>query len=299
MDTNETASGRPDGSVLEPRQAGPIALRLLVGTQLRRWRVACGITRNDAGRAIRASDSKISRLELGRTSFKQRDVADLLSLYGVNDETERAHWLDLAKRTRAPGWWREYGDVLPSGFEHYVGLEEAASVIRRYESQFVPDLLQTPEYARAVLERDYDDVSDHQIERRISLQSRRQRLLHRAEPPKLWAIIDEAALRRQLGDTTMMRHQLEHLLRVSELPHVTIQVMLFRTGHAAAGPITILRFSERELPDVVYLEQLTGALCVEKQADIDQYTQVIGHLSILAEPPSSTSAILRTILEAI
>ena len=273
-----------------------MALRMVMGAQLRRLREARGITRYAAGEAIRASHSKISRLELGRTGFKQRDVADLLTLYGVNDEAERARWLELAKQTNTPGWWREYADLLPAGFEHYLGLEQAAGIIRGYEVQFIPDLLQTMRYAQAVMRLAAPFASSAEIQRRIRMQTMRQRILCRPQPPRLWVIIDEAALRRRLGGAATMRHQLRHLIQVAELPQVTIQVMPFSAGHAAVGgPITLLRFSEFELPDVVYLEQLTGALCLERPADVAQYQQVMDHLSVQAEPPSETLPILREI----
>lgn len=176
---------------------GPTVLRITLGTQLRRLREASGITRETAGYAIRASHAKISRLELGRVGFKERDVADLLTLYGVDDGPEREAFLDLARKANISGWWHRYSDVLPSWFEIYVGLEQAASVIRTYEAQFVPGLLQTEDCARAVVRLGHPDGSADDIDRRVHLRMRRQQLLTQPEAPNMWAVLDEAALRRR------------------------------------------------------------------------------------------------------
>ncbi|WP_271222459.1 helix-turn-helix domain-containing protein [Streptosporangium carneum] len=275
---------------------------MLVGAQLRRLREARGVTREEAGNAIRASHSKISRLELGRTSFKRRDVADLLTLYGVTDDAERATLLSLAEQAGVPGWWQAYGDVVPGWFDAYLGLEQAACVIRSYEVQFVPGLLQTEEYARAVIQLGRRDVTGPEVERRVALRMRRQELLHRrSNPPKLWTVIDETALRRLIGGPATMRAQIEHLIRVSELPQVTVQIMPLCAGAhpGAAGPITILRFPEGELPDVVYLEQLAGALYLDKPAETERYWHLMNRLDIEAEQPGAAAATLRRILKEI
>ncbi|MGH3926320.1 MAG: helix-turn-helix domain-containing protein, partial [Pseudonocardiaceae bacterium] len=191
---------------------GPTVLRILLGAQLRRLREAMGLTREAAGYTIRASESKMSRLELGRVSFKERDVADLLILYGVTDADERDSLLSLARQANEPGWWHRYSDLLPSWFQAYVGLEEAASRIRTYEVQLVPGLLQTEEYARAVTAQGLETKSPEEVDRWVSLRMRRQRLLTRAGAPRLWAVVDEAALRRPIGGRDVMRGQLEHLI---------------------------------------------------------------------------------------
>jgi transcriptional regulator with XRE-family HTH domain len=272
---------------------------MLVGAQLRRLREASRITCEDAGAAIRGSHSKISRLESGRTSFKRRDVADLLTLYGIQDEAARATVLSLAEQASAPAWWNDWADVVPSWFEAYLGLEAAASVIRTYEVQFVPGLLQTEDYARAFIRLVYPRARYTEVERRVSLRMQRQRLLHRLHPPKVWAVIDEAALRRPVGGPATMRAQLEHLIEMAGLPHVTIEIMPFSAGghSAAGGSMTLLRFPEDEIPDVVYLEQLTSAIYVNKRADVDRYWHIMNRLVIEAEPPSTTVTTLRGILE--
>jgi hypothetical protein len=270
---------------------------MLLGVQLRRLREARGISREDAGYAIRGSESKISRMELGRVGFKERDVMDLLSMYGVEDERERTEMVLLVRNANTPGWWHRYNDLLPSWFQSYLGLEAAASLIRTYEIQFVPGLLQTEEYARAVILLGYADAATEEIERRVQLRLERRKVLSRASPPQLWAIVDEAALRRPIGGRAVMRDQLEYLIEVTRLPQIRLQVVPFNVGgHAAAGgAFTILRFPDHDLPDVVYLEQLTGALYLDKREDVDEYAGAMGRLSIEAIPPTRTSEILEQI----
>jgi len=280
--------------------SGPTVLRILLGSQLRMLREVKGITREEAGYAIRASGSKISRMELGRVSFKERDVTDLLRLYGV-DEDEATTLVELAIQANSPGWWHKYGDVLPDWFQVYVGLEEAASLIRLYEVQFVPGLLQTADYARAVVQLGQPGAAPDEIERRISLRLARQELLTKPGGPRLWAIVDEAALRRPIGGREVMRAQLVQLLEATEQPQVTLQVMPFRSGgHAAeAGAFTIMRFPEPDLPDVVYLEQLTSALYLDKRDDVEKYTEVMERLSVEAESPERSVHILSGMLEEV
>ncbi len=278
---------------------GPTVLRRLLGAQLRRLRERQGITREEAGYAIRASGSKMSRLELGRVGFKERDVADLLTLYGVTDERERESLLELARDANTPGWWHRYGDVLPGWFETYVGLEEAAALIRTYEVQFIPGLLQTEEYARAVISLGNSAAPPEEIEQRVSLRITRQKLLTRGDGPRLWAVVDEAALRRPIGGREVMRGQIERLIEVSKLPGVILQVLPFRVGgHTAeAGAFTILRFPESDLPDVVYVEQLTSALYLDRRDDVDAYMEAMERLCVVSAPPDNTAEILSRILQ--
>jgi transcriptional regulator with XRE-family HTH domain len=280
--------------------SGPTVLRILLGSQLRVLREAKGITREEAGYAIRASGSKISRMELGRVSFKERDVIDLLDLYGV-DAREVATLVELAREANSPGWWHKYGDVLPDWFQVYVGLEEAASLIRLYEVQFVPGLLQTADYARAVVRLGQPGAPPEEIERRVSLRMGRQELLTKPGGPRLWAVVDEAALRRPIGGKDVMRAQLAQLIEATREPNVTLQVVPFKSGgHAAeAGAFTIMRFPEPDLPDVVYLEQLTSALYLDKRDDVEKYTEVMERLSVESESPEHSVDILSGMLEEV
>jgi len=279
-------------------QGPPTALRIALGGHLRRLREARRITREAAADVIRASSSKISRLERGRVGAKERDVADLLTLYGVTDTDERQMLLGLARQANAPGWWRGYGDVLPSWFETYLGLEQAASVIRVYESQLVPGLLQTTDYARAVMQRRHVHVSAGEIERRVVLRMARQAFLSQPGAPALWVVLDEAVLRRPWGDQKVQHRQLLHLMRVAQRPNITLQVLPFDAGgHPAGGPFTILRFAEPDLPDVVYLEHLTNAVYLDKRRDTVEYLGVMDCLSVRAQSPTDTLNLLQEIIK--
>ncbi|RBQ17413.1 transcriptional regulator [Spongiactinospora rosea] len=273
--------------------------RMILGARLRALRETRGISREEAGDAIRSSHSKISRLELARIGCKIRDVADLLTLYGVTDEPERATLLELAQHANTPGWWSAYSDVTPHWLHAYLGLEQAASLIRTYEVQFVPGLLQTADYARAVIALGDIFVSQARIDRGVELRMGRQQILHAAHPPRLWAVLDEAVLRRPIGGSTVMRAQVRHLMEAAELPHVTIQILPFSAGgHAASGgPVTILRLPERDLPDVVYLEQLASATYPDRPADVSHYTHVMNRLATEAAPAVETPDFLRRILK--
>ncbi|TDD27722.1 XRE family transcriptional regulator, partial [Kribbella turkmenica] len=206
-------------------QSGPTALRIILGAHLRRMREAAGISRSDAGWEIRSSESKVSRMELGRVGFKERDVSDLLTLYGLDDGEERDRLLSLARDANNPGWWHRFGDVLPSWFHSYLDLESAAQLIRTYELQFVPGLLQTPEYVRAVVQLGRGLIPAEEVERRVALRVNRQEILTRPSPVRLWAVVDESVLRRPIGGVKSMRLQLEYLLEATHMPNLTLQVM--------------------------------------------------------------------------
>lgn len=301
MDTTQGTPGPEESGAVDYGQAGPTVVRMLLGARLRRLRQTAGITRDNAGQAIRSSGSKISRLELGRTGFKQRDVSDLLTLYGVSDDdAERAILLGLARQANDAGWWHGYSDVLPAWFEPYLGLEQAAAIIRSYEVGFIPGLLQTPEYARAVI-RLRDGVSEAEADQRVALRMQRQQQLHRPNPPRLWVVIDETALRRPIGGRAAMLEQVDHLVQMSRLSTVTVQVMPFSAGgHAAAGgQVTMLRFPEELLPDVVYQEQMDSAVYLNKPADTVHHWNVLNRVATEALPPDASVAKLRRLADLI
>ncbi|MBB5773250.1 helix-turn-helix transcriptional regulator [Nonomuraea angiospora] len=279
--------------------SGPTALRILLGSQLRKLREAKNVTREEAGHLIRGSESKISRMELGRVGFKERDVADLLTLYGVVDKQARSAVLDLVATANEPGWWHRFNDVLPTWFQAYVGLEEAAARIRTYEVQFVPGLLQTKEYARAVVTAGSAGIGAEEISRRVDLRLERQRMFDRPDGPVFWAVIDEAALRRPIGGVEVMRAQIEHLIDLMRQPKITIQIMPFSFGgHSAeGGAFSVLRFPDTDLPDVVYVEQLASALYLDKREDVDRYTEVMERLCAVSTTPDETVELLRTIAD--
>ena len=272
-------------------------LRMLLGAQLRRLREAAGISAEKAGYSIRGSRSKISRMETGRVGLKVRDVEDLLTLYGVADERERAKVITLARRSREPEWWTQYNDILPDWFETYLGLESAAVAIRSFETQFVPGLFQTEDYARAVTRLGHQTASAKEIERRVGLRLKRQDVLARPQPPRIWAVMDEAVLRRPVGGAPVMRAQLRRLTEAAQLPGVRLQVVPFaRGGHAgASGSFSILRFEERDLPDVVYIEQLTSAVYLDQRADVEHYLEVADQLSGEALTPADAIRLIEQI----
>ncbi|MDQ0776412.1 transcriptional regulator with XRE-family HTH domain [Streptomyces aurantiacus] len=284
---------------MSTQESGSVVRRMLLGSHLRRLRESRGITREKAGYSIRASESKISRMELGRVSFKTRDVEDLLTLYGIADEVERTSLLSLAKEANVAGWWHSYSDILPSWFPTYVGLEGAASLIRSYEVQFVHGLLQTEAYAHAVVARGMKGGSVADIDRRVALRMERQKYLVSESTPEFHVVLDEAALRRPYGDRAVMRGQLQHLIDISQRPNVRLQVMPFSFGgHAGeSGAFTVLSFPESDLSDVVYLEQLTSALYLDKREDVTQYEKAMKELQQDSPDPDESRDLLRGLLQ--
>ncbi len=284
-------------SGLEESSVDATVLRMLLGSQLRRLREAAGITPEQAGYEIRASRSKISRLENGRVGLKSRDVTDLLTLYNVTDEDLRSKFLALVRQSNTPDWWTTYSDILPDWFEAYLGFEAAAVTIRSFEVQFVHGLFQTEDYARAVTRLGRKTAPVGEIERRVALRLKRQDLLSRPNPPRIWSVMDEAVLRRPVGGPAVMRAQCQHLIEVAELPHVTLQVIPFASsGHAGGGgSFTVLRFEERDLPDLVYLEQLTGAIYLDQRPDVEHYLEVVDELSSEALTPAGTTRFIEQV----
>ncbi|NSC24536.1 helix-turn-helix domain-containing protein [Streptomyces albus subsp. chlorinus] len=291
-------SGEPLRGAAQEQPNGPTALRIILGVKLRRLRQALDISREDAGRAIRGSHAKITRLERGQVGAKERDLRDLLTLYGIHDPREREEFFDLARQANSPGWWYQYSDVLEDWFELHLGLEDAASMIRTYEVQFLPGLLQTEDYAYALSRLGYPNTEPRKVARIVALRMARQKLLHRADPPHLWAVVDEAVVRRPFGGAEVMREQLEHLLELVRLPHITLQVAPFEVTAAAAGtPVTLLRFADPDLPDKVYLEHLTNAVYLDKPSEIDQYTLIMDRLCAEAFSPAETIGFIEELLD--
>jgi hypothetical protein len=282
------------------RSSGPTVQRLVLGGHLRRLREEAGMTTERAAAAIRGSHSKISRMEHGRVGFKERDIADLLTLYGVGPGDEREALLRLAREANTPGWWQGYSDILPHWVEPYFGLEAAASFIRQYELQFVPGLLQTEAYARAVI-RLGNSPTEEDVIRRADARVARQEILRRENPPRLWAVMDEGALRRVIGGREVMREQLRHLIDMCDHPAVTLQILPFGAGahRAMGGAFTILRYTEPDLRDVVYIEQLTSALYLDKPTEVDSYLEVIEEVCLQSEAAAKTPQFLKMALEAL
>jgi transcriptional regulator with XRE-family HTH domain len=280
----------------QPFTEGPTVLRRLLGMQLRKLRESRNISAADAAKAIRGSESKISRIELGKSAIREIDVLDLLTMYGV-DPSEREQFLTLAEQASRRGWWHQFSDVLPTWFQAYIGMEESAQSIRVYEPLFVPGLLQTPQYAAAVLA--LGDLSISEAERHVMLRKERQRRFVDGQL-KLWAIVDESALRRPVGSLEILRDQLRYLISLSTRRNLTLQITdLGEGGHAAPSAFTILRFNEPDMPDVVYVEQLTSALYFDKRADVDRYLLAMERLSVISATPAETRSILSTIINQV
>jgi transcriptional regulator with XRE-family HTH domain len=275
--------------------AAPTVLRILLGTQLRRLRESRGISAQTAAKAIRGSESKISRIELGRSAVREVDVADLLKLYGITDAAEREQLLTLASQANEQGWWHQYQDVMPPWYQYYIGLEESAESIRSFDTQWVPGLLQTEDYAAAVIQ--LDGYTPAEAKRRVHLRKERQRRFA-AGGLQLWAIIDEMALRRPVGNQVARRAQMHHLLEISDRPGLTIQICPLLTGasYAAPGSFRILKFGTDDLPDIVYVEQLTTALYLDKRADVDRYTQAMDQIAASSTTSEQTTEIIQSVI---
>jgi transcriptional regulator with XRE-family HTH domain len=272
---------------------GPTVLRIMLGTQLRNLRESRRISAHDAAKAIRASDSKISRIELGRSAIREIDVLDLLTFYGVDPE-EREQFLTLAEQANRPGWWHRFSDILPDWFKSYIGMEEAAKSIRIYDPLFVPGLLQTPQYTAAVLS--LGDIPVSEAERHVILRKERQRRFIEGQL-KLWAIVDESALRRPVGSPQILRDQLRYLVSLSVRQNLTLQITSQGAGgYAAPSGFSILRFGDKDMPDVVYVEHLTSALYLDKRADVDRYLLAMERLSVISNKPAETPGILGAII---
>jgi transcriptional regulator with XRE-family HTH domain len=275
---------------------GPTARRMILGTQLRRLRERAEISRAEAGYSIRGSESKISRLELGRVGFKERDVTDLLTMYGVTDLDEREQFLSLVKQSNQPGWWHRYNDLMPRWFDDFVGLEEAAARIQAYELQFVPGLMQTEDYARAIASHGRPEAANDDVERMVALRMRRQKVLMSPKAPRLWAVVDESVLHRPIGGRKVLKEQVERILELTALPNISLQVVPYRmSGYAAEGAFTLLRFAEPELPNIAYVEHLTGALYLEKPDEIESYSRALDRLAVDAETPDRSRQFLTKI----
>lgn len=295
-DLTVTGGGTPSGPPAS-WHPGPTVPRMALGARLRVLREESGLSRTEAGAAIGVSRSKISRLEHGRTGSKRRDVDALLGLYGVVGEAERGIVRTLAEQANTPGWWHPYADVIPPWLHDYLGAEQAADVIRGYEVQFVPGLLQTPAYAREVVRLGHPDATSAELDRHVEFRMRRQQVLDRPAPPHLWVVLDEAVLRRPLGSRSVMREQLDHLAGMARQPHITVQLLPFASGGhpALCGSVTMLRLPGGQLPDMVYLEQLTSAVYPEKPSDVHRYWDVLNRLVVQAERATRTPDMLAAI----
>ena len=277
---------------------GTTVLRMILGRQLRALRKKAGLDFDQAAEATLVSSHTVRRMESSEGGLKLVTVRAALQAYGITDSSEIDAFLDLCRKANQPGWWHSYSDVLPSWFSLAVGLEEAAALIRSYDPQAVPGLLQAPGYADAIIRTGFPDATSEETERRVSLQLARQQILARPSPPRLWAVIDEAALRRPAATTgpEIMREQIDHLINAAAQPNVTLQILPFSAGlHPAMfGPCRHFRF-DADQPDIVCCEFPTGAQYLDRPDEVTQYVQILDRVSAQAAPPASTPAALREI----
>jgi hypothetical protein len=269
----------------------------VLGNYLRALRESRGYSPATAGNHIRAHASKISRMETAHVSLKTRDVEELLQLYGV-DAAERAEIGRLVRRAGVPDWWQPYGEVVPDWLQQLIGLERDAHLVRTYETQFVPGLLQTVAYARAVVQSGHRLAPAEGNARRVELRLERQRRMTEPGAPVLWALIDEGVLHRPVGGAAVMREQLQHLLDTLRRPGVRLQIASYAAS-AAATPgtaVTYLRFAQGFLPDVAYLEHMTSAVYLDRLDDVDRYRAALDELSALAATPAASRVILEDAL---
>ncbi|MER6529510.1 helix-turn-helix transcriptional regulator [Streptomyces sp. NPDC001508] len=280
---------------MSERRPAPTVGQVVLGKRLQELREAAGLGREQAARVLRVAPATVRRMEMAEVALKIPYVQVLLTTYGV-PEQEAATFVRLAEEANRPGWWQRFHDVLPDWFSMYVSLEGAARIIRSYEPHFVPGLLQTEGYARAVMEAGtVGHTGRDTIERHVSLRMTRQRLLERDDPPHLWVIMDETALLRPVGPAEVMREQLDKLLEYCARDRVTLQLAEFASGpHPGTyAPFTLFRFAEPELPDMVFTEYLTGALYLDSRKEVSLHLEVLDHMTAHAATAQRTEKILR------
>ncbi|MEV8589139.1 helix-turn-helix transcriptional regulator [Streptomyces sp. NPDC051180] len=285
----------------EPRSA-PTVGQVVLGRRLQDLRERAGLKREEAAKILRVAPATVRRMETAEVALKIPYVQLLLKEYGITD-SEAEGFIALAEEANLPGWWQRFHDVLPGWFSMYVSLEGAASLIRAYEPQFVPGLLQTEAYARAILRSGAvgggsDAGKDEDAERHVALRMERQSLLTREDAPKFWVIMDETVFRRPVGDgPEVMRDQLDRLLEASESPNVTLQIAEFASGHhpGTYGPFVLFRFAMPELPDMVYSEYLTGAVYLDARPEVASHLEVMDRMAAQAATAQRTKEILRNL----
>ncbi|WP_329261098.1 helix-turn-helix domain-containing protein [Streptomyces sp. NBC_01478] len=281
---------------MSERRPAPTVGQVVLGRRLQELREAAGIKREEAAQVLRVAPATVRRMEMAEVALKVPYVQVLLTTYGVPEEETDA-FVALTEEANQPGWWQRFHDVLPEWFSLYVSLEGAAGLIRSYEPHFVPGLLQTEDYARAVLEAGtIGQTGPETIERHVSLRMARQGLLERDNPPHLWVIMDETVLRRPVSIRgEVMREQLDKLLEFGERDRITLQVAEFASGpHPGTyAPFSLFRFTEPELPDMVFTEYLTGALYLDSRAEVSAHLEVLDHMTAHAASAQRTKKILR------
>lgn len=266
-------------------RSSPTVKRRRLAAELRRLRDQAALTIDDVAERLEWSTAKISRIENARTSVLPRDVKFLLSTYGVSEQNDA--WdllLSLSRESRQKGWWQQYGEAVPDWFQVFVGLEAEAATIWGYDAEFVPGILQTADYARAVHRAQLTSASADDIDRLVRVRMERQELLTSDDAPEVWLILNEAVIRRVVGGKDVMREQLKRLVEASKLPNVTLQIVPFNAGaHAAMdGMFNFLSFPEPTDPNIVYIEYHTGALYLEGKREVERFEATFNHLRATA-----------------
>ncbi|MDN3021967.1 helix-turn-helix transcriptional regulator [Streptomyces sp. S.PB5] len=280
---------------MSERRPAPTVGQVVLGKRLQELREAAGLKREEAAKVLRVAPATVRRMEMAEVALKIPYVQLLLSAYGVAEEESDA-FVALAEEANQPGWWQRFHDVLPDWFSLYVSLEGAARIIRSYEPHFVPGLLQTEAYARAVMEAGtIAQQGSETIERHVSLRMTRQELLEKADPPHLWVVMDETVLCRPVGHGGIMREQIDKLLEFAERDRVTLQIAEFAAGpHPGTyAPFSLFRFAEPELPDMAFTEYLTGALYLDSRPEVSAHLEVLDHMTARAASAERTKKILR------
>jgi transcriptional regulator with XRE-family HTH domain len=273
--------------------------QVVLGRRLQALREGAGLNREAAARVLGVAPGTVRRMETAEVALKIPYVRMLLEAYGAAPEEVDA-FVRLTEEANRPGWWQRFHDILPSWFSVHVSLEQAAEMIRSYEPHFVPGLFQTEEYARAVLRTGaVGRTRSGDIERHVALRMRRQSLLTRAEPPILWVIMDETVLRRPVGGPGVMRRQVERLLDAADLPNVVLQIAPFASGHhpGTYGPFVLFRFPLPELPDMVYVEYLTGAVYLDGRDEVSAHLEALDRMAVQAASAQRTKEILAGLRE--
>jgi transcriptional regulator with XRE-family HTH domain len=282
--------------VVDSRTGGgaPTVLRVVLGRRLQQLRENAGLSYEQAGRALAVTHATVRRMEKAEVGLKVPYVEKLLRTYGVGEEAEVEEFLSLVRQANQPGWWRSYRDVLPEWFSAFVSLESASGIIRAYEPHYVPGLLQTESYARAVLRAGMPQAPETEIRRQVCLREQRQRILQREEPPMVWVVMDETVLRRRIGGAEVMREQIDRLIACTGAPNIRLQIMPYTAGpHAAMyGPFHLFRFPNEELPDVACAESLVGAEYYDRCGEVMTFLEALDRMCAQAAPIARTEAIL-------
>lgn len=274
-------------------RSAPTVGQIVLGLRLRDLREQAGVTFDQAAGALSVNPTTVRRMEKAEVGLKPVYVEKLLQVYGVG-QAESLAFLSLVEEANNPGWWHRFRDVLPGWFSLYVSLEESASLIRSYEPHCVPGLLQTADYARALLRVGFPGAPAEELNRRVALRMERQTLLDSPQRVRLWAVVDETVLRRPVGGPEVMRAQLDRLIEAAAKPHIALQILPFANGpHSGMfGPFQLFRFDIPELPDIVYTENLTGAVYHDERADTVAYLEALDRMGAQAAPMSDTERIL-------